>query len=188
MFFVLGPLKECYNTLMEDEQQWVNDTSGQNYTAAPSLDPVTWSASEFVSHQKTSLWYIALGSVSAVITLIVYLVTKNILSGIVVAMASMALGVFAARQPQIKTFVIDTDGVKVDDRSFPYSMFKSFSVVDDGAVSCIWLRPLKKMMPTVVMYYAPDDEDRIVLMLDNFLPQEDRQHDIVERLARRIRF
>lgn len=173
---------------MEDEQQWTGDIPEQNYTSTPSLEPVSWSASEFVSHQKTSTWYIGLGSISAIITLVVFLVTQNILSGIVVAMACMALGVFAARKPQIKTFVIDADGVKVDDRPFPYSMFKSFSVVDDGAVSCIWLRPLKKFMPTVVMYYAPEDEDRIVLMLDNFLPQEDRQHDIVDRVSRRIRF
>ena len=173
---------------MEEEQQWSVDDQDTNYGPEPVLTPVTWSASEFVSHQKTTSWYIGLGAVSAVVTLLVFLITRNLLSGIVVAMACMALGVFAARAPQTKTFEINTAGVVVEGKIFPYSMFKSFSIIDDEAVSCIWLRPLKKLMPTVVMYYGPEEEEQIVQMLDNFLPQEDRQHDVVDRISRRIRF
>lgn len=185
MFYVL---QECYNTLMEDEQQWGSDEAEQNYGPEPTLTPVTWSASEFVSHQKTTLWYVGLGFVSAIVTLLVFLVTRNLLSGIVVAMACMALGVFAARTPQTKTFEINTEGVVVAGRPFPYGLFKSFSIMEDGGISCIWLRPIKKFMPTVVMYYGPEEEEQIILMLDNFLPQEDRQHDFVDKVSRRIRF
>jgi hypothetical protein len=186
MFMIL---EQCYNTLMEEnEQQWYDGAGAQSAYQAPMLQPVKWSASEFVSHQKSASWYVSLGSVSAVITLIIFLVTKNLLSAIVVAMAFMALGVLAARKPQTKTYEIGEEGIHIDSQSYPYSMFKSFSIMEDGAIDCIWLRPLKRFMPTVVMYYGPEDEEKIVMMLDNFLPQEDRQHDIVERLSRRIRF
>lgn len=172
----------------DDEQGWYNDTAFNNAQPNATLQPITWSASEFVSHQKTTLWYIGLGATSAVITLVVYAVTRNILSAIVVATAFMALGVLAARKPETKSFEISTSGVRVGAQGYPYSLFKSYSVVEDGAINCIWLRPLKRFMPTVAMYYSPDDEERIIMMLDNFLPQEDRQHDIVDRLSRRIRF
>ncbi|MEI7631763.1 MAG: hypothetical protein WCJ60_00390 [bacterium] len=173
---------------MQDEQKWQDETADQYQVNVPSLDPVNWTASEFVSHQKTVAWYIVLGAMSAVVTLVVYLISRDILSAVVVVLSCIALGVFAARSPRTKTFEINDRGVLIDSKFYPFEMFKSFSVVDDEAVSCIWLRPLKKMMPTLVMYYAPDDEEKIVLMLDNFLPQEDRQHDILDKVSRRIRF
>ena len=177
----------------EGKQQWyageqtvpeVSPVKQQGIT----LEPVSWSASEYVEHQKSVSWYVVLGCASAVVTLVIFIITQNIFSAVVVALACMALGGFAARQPQTKQFSISQDGVHCGDKFYPYGLFKSYSIVDDEALSCIWLRPMRRAMPTVVMYYAPDDEERIVAMLDNFLPQEDRQHDWVDRVSRRVRF
>jgi hypothetical protein len=174
---------------MEDDvDNWQQEPGFYNSSPEPSLDPIQWTASEFVSHQKTGMWYVSLGGISAVITIIVFIVTHNILSALVVAAACMAFGVLAARKPETKSYQISSDGVTIAGRVYPFNMFKAFSVIEEGAINCIWLRPLKKFAPTVAMYYPPDQEDRIIMMLDNFLPQEDRQHDIVERLSRRIRF
>jgi len=172
----------------ENADSWQQEPGYYQQSGMPSLDPVEWTASEFVSHQKTGTWYIGLGAISAVVTILVFVVTRNILSGLVVAAACMALGVLGARKPETKSYKISADGVSIAGREFDYSMFKSFSVIEEGAINCIWLRPLKKFLPTVAMYYPPDQEDRIIMMLDNFLPQEDRQHDIIDRMSRRIRF
>jgi hypothetical protein len=43
-------------------------------------------------------------------------------------------------------------------------------------------------MPLLTIYYDPADEDKIVNALSDMLPHEDRQHDMVERLMRRLRF
>jgi len=160
----------------------------QQTTGPAELPSVTWSASEFISHQKASTWYLGLGVGAAILTVLIFAITRNILSALVVAGACIVIGIFAARQPETKLYEINEDGVKVGDRFFPYNIFKSFSILDEGGISCLWLRPLKRFMPTVTMYYAPEDEERIVLMLENFLPEEDRQLDVVERISRRIRF
>lgn len=181
---------------MEDQNApWKNSVTGADEqpqveygTNVEPLEEVTWTASEFVSHQKTAMWYVGLGVAAAVVTLIVFALTKNILSGIVVAFAFMALGVFAARQPETIRYSINEDGVYVGERFFPYETFKSFSIVQDGAVNCIWLRPLKRFMPTTVMYYPPEEEDKILDTLENFLAQEDREHDAMDRISRKIRF
>jgi len=176
--------------MQEENPQWQPNGDSQ-YTeqgTAPTLEPVVWTASEYVAHQKSSTWYIALGCGSAVVTVIMFLITRNIFSAIVVAAACMALGVFAARQPQTKQYAITEDGIVCGDKNYSYAIFKSYSIVDEDAISCVWLRPLKRFMPTVVMYFAPDDEEKIVNMLDNFLAQEDREHDFVDKVSRRIRF
>lgn len=178
--------------LMEDEvsDEWQQQENYgyQQQQAVPTLDPINWTASEFISHQKTATWFVGLGVIAAVVTVIVFVLTRNFLSALVVAAACMALGVLGARKPQIKNYLISDEGVVIDDRSYPFGLFKSFAVVDEGALGCIWLRPLKKYAPTVAMYYPPDQEEKIIMMLDNFLPQEDRQHDMVDKLSRRIRF
>ena len=174
---------------MDDtKSDWQQNPDYYQPSASPQLDPIQWTASEFISHQKTLNWYVVLGSASAAVTLIVFVVSRNILSALVVAGACAALGVVAARKPQIKSYQISTNGITIQNTEYSYALFKSFSVIDEGAIGCIWLRPLKKLSPTVAMYYPPDQEESIIMMLENFLPEEDRQHDLVDRLSRRIRF
>jgi len=38
------------------------------------------------------------------------------------------------------------------------------------------------------MYFSPEDEQKIIDTLANFLPQEVRELDAVDRLTRRLRF
>ena len=183
-FMYIGINNDATIVLMEEG----NQDYEANEAVDMSLAPISWSASEFIVHQKTTLWYVALGAVSAVITVVVFVITNNILSGVVVAFACIAMGILAAKKPSIQNYEISEYGIKVGNQQYSYAIFKSYSVIDDGAISCIWLRPLKRLMPTVVMYYAPDDEQNIMDFLDNFLPQEDRKHDMLDRMSRRIRF
>ncbi len=172
-------------------QEWKSDqfdVQPQQQTAAPTMPKVTWSASEFISHQKTGVWYLGLGVATALITFIIVIVTKSFMSAGVVALTSIVLGFYAARKPEVKQYEINEYGVMIADKAFPYETFKSFSVVQEGAINSIWLRPLKKYLPTITMYFSPEDEDRIVDTLQNFLPEEDRALDSIERFTRRIRF
>ena len=66
--------------------------------------------------------------------------------------------------------------------------FKSFSVVQEGAVESIWLLPLQRFAPGLSIYFAPNDKDRILAILDDFLPVEEKEPDMVERLMHKIRF
>ncbi len=48
--------------------------------------------------------------------------------------------------------------------------------------------PLKRFMPPITLYYPPDQEDAVINALAAYLPHEDRTHDPVDRLMRKIRF
>jgi len=176
-----------------DNDGWQQETEQQSAQAnggvpLPPLEPVKWTASEYIASQKSSQWYILFGIGAALLTLVVYLVTQSLGSILVVIMVCIVICIFAARKPQTLPYELSEDGVHIGPRFFSYHMFKSFAVVDEEAISCIWLRPLKRFLPTVNMYFAPDDEDKIIKMLDNFLPQEDRTHDLVDRISRRFKF
>ena len=150
---------------------------------------VEWTASEYLANPKSSGWFLLLALASVVIALIVYFVTGgDIISTVVIGVIGLALGIFAARQPHVLNYSIDDDGLHIGQKFYPYSSFKSFSVVYDNALGYISLMPLKRFMPPLIIHYDPNDEDKIANTLVEYLPLEDHKIDIVDNIAKRFRF
>jgi hypothetical protein len=125
---------------------------------------------------------------SAVAVLLVFLVSRDILASIVVLLASTTISVYAGRKPSINRYVVNENGIQIQDKQYLYRDFKSFSVVEEGAIDSVWLKPIKKFSPVVVMYFSPEDEQKIIDVIANFLPHEERELDAIDRLSKKIRF
>ncbi len=199
-----------YNTLMESElpQQPVEQQPGQSVepsnwqfkpddTAAPApsspasvsnATPVSWTASEFIAHQKSAGWYILLSLAAVAVAVVIYFLTRDYISSGIILLAAVALGVFAARKPRTLNYQLDNTGIHIGSKSYPYGDFKSFSIIDEGMISSITLTPLKRFMPPLSMYYEHKDEDRITGTLGAYLPFEEGKPDMVDNFMRRIRF
>ena len=183
-----------YNTLMDDKQQdapWQFDGSQEVAPATPaqrSTHTVSWSASEFVAHQKGVGWYLLLALVTAAVSGIIFITTHDFIATGVVIFAAIAFGSFAARQPRVLQYQIDNDGLHIAEKLYHYENFKSFSVIEDDAIHLVMLMPMRRFMPALSIYYAPEDESKIINALADFLPFEPAQLDIIDRLMRRIRF
>lgn len=149
---------------------------------------VSWTASEFIAHQKNAGWYMLLVAAAVVLAAVIYLLTRDPVSTGMVGVVLVVLLLLASRQPRTLSYQLDGFGIHIGDRSYPYDNFKSFSVVDEGAINSITLLPLKRFMPPISMYYDPKDEDKISAVLSDYLPFVEGQKDIVDQFMRRIRF
>lgn len=197
----------CYNTLMQEGQNTAEDKPpagwqfkpeqpGQQHAPvsslpganAPSDEAVSWTASEFIAHPKSVSWYGSLGLAAAAGCILVYLLTKDYISSAMIIVVAIVLAVFAARQPRTLKYKVDGHGLMIGQRLYSYLDFRSFSVIDEDAVSSIVFMPLKRFMPSLTIYYDPKDEDSILGTLSNYLPFEEREHDVVDRFMKRIRF
>jgi hypothetical protein len=163
-------------------------TAPDSPTANMTTDGIEWTASEYIAHDKNNSWYLLLAGGSIVLVAIVYLFTRDIFASIAVFIACGALGFIGARKPQTKQYRIDSQGVVVNKRGYLFSDFRSFAVVDEGSINSIWLKPLKRFAAPVVMYYSPDDEEKITTILAVYLPNEQRELDPIDRLSKRLRF
>lgn len=162
---------------------------GQAYQEdMPPADVISWTASEFIAHQKTPGWYGLLILASLAGAGIVYLLTRDIISSSVVVVAGVFFGVFAARQPRELQYSLDGRGVQIGAKYYSLTGFRSFSVVPEGAFTSVILMPLKRFAPLTTIYFPPQDESRIVSILSGSLPFEDYRHDAVEQFLHRIRF
>jgi hypothetical protein len=149
---------------------------------------VTWTASEFIAHTKSTGWYLMLALVAIAIAALVWLVTKDKISTTVILVAALALGGYGARKPRQLQYVLNDQGLEIGSKYYAYDEFGSFSIMQEGAFSSIVFVPLKRFAPLTTIYYAPEDEDKIVDILSERLPMEERHHDAVDRLMHRIRF
>lgn len=177
----------------EPQAQWqyTEGSSADNSFAPPPQGPpssVTWTASEYVSHPKGSAWFGGFGAAIAGLVIVVFFVTRDILTVILVGIAGIAFGAFAARSPQVLNYQLDGEGLTIGPKHYPYASFKSFSVIDDGPLNSLLFTPLKRYSTPIVVYYDQKDEEKIVDTLSNYLPLEDRGHDMVDKVTRRLRF
>ena len=164
-----------------------NDDSPEPTRQHASPKSVSWQAAEFIEHQHGSGWYAALVLATAVLAALVYLTTKDYFATGTTVVVGIIVGVFAGHKPAQVEYEISDYGLSVNGKNYPYSSFKSFSVLREGPLSSVNLFPLKRFMPPVSAYFDPKDEPKITDGLDSYLPYEERKMDTIDRLSRRLR-
>lgn len=149
---------------------------------------VQWEASEFIDHQKSASWFIplALGAVAA--SGFMFLITRSILSSLVVLFGGVAFVVLARQKPRTISYMLNSSGITIGQKRYVFDDFRTFSIVQEGALYSVFLEPIKRFMPPLSIYFAPEDGERIFDILATHIPHQQRQADPVERLMRRIRF
>ncbi len=150
---------------------------------------ISWTASEYIAHQKSGGWYGALAGCTILFSVLVYFLTSgDVISVVVIFFAAIVFGIYAGKKPKEQQYAISPEGIAIGPKIYEFSQLKTFSITDDGAFSSITFWPMKRFMPTLSIYYDPQDEERIVNTLSLYLPLDTEKRDAVESLMRKIRF
>jgi len=180
---------------MQDDQpappsNWSYNSDPEQPAPEPvsTQESVAWTASEFISHEKGPGWYMAFGLVTALLTFITFILTREVISTVVIIIAALAFGVFAGRQPRTLPYRVDSAGVHINEKTYGYEQFKSFALFQEGGIRSLSLLPMKRFMPPISLYFDPADEDKIASALSKYLPFEAREQDFTDRLMRHLRF
>jgi len=152
-----------------------------------TADAITWQAPEYIHHDKGTLWYAVLGGVTLVGAGLAVFFAQWLFAVLIVVMG-IALGVLAKRPPRDITYQIDSHGVSVGEKAFPFSQLKAFGVIGDGDIYTVLIRPAKRFMPSVTLYFRHDDGEKIFDALAANLPAEQIKPDMFDKLVKRIRF
>ncbi|HYF97098.1 MAG TPA: hypothetical protein VD947_03620 [Patescibacteria group bacterium] len=190
-----------YNMLMppkDDDPKWAYtpesnaEQSADSSSAAPAVSqdqkPLTWTASEFIYKHKGGGWYLLFFIGLIIATGLVFLITKDYMSSIFIAIAGAIFVIVIPKKPRELAYEVNNQGVRIGNRSYSYAEFKSFDLVLDGGVKCINLIPLKRLMPEISLYFPPEQEMAIVYVLAQHLPHDQYQEKSIDRLIRRLHF
>ena len=172
-----------------DEQAgfWAGgDTSEE--TADQGLEAVTWTASEYIAHDKTASWYVILAVVAVALAALVFLITRDYISIAVVVVAALMIGTYGSHKPRQLEYRLDSHGFSIGPKAYSYQDYRSFAVMPEEAFKSIVFMPLKRFAAPITIYYAPEDEQKIMAILSRELPFEEQRRDAIDRLMKRIRF
>jgi len=167
----------------------VSDTPTAPQTGTTSApDTVSWTASEYIAHDKSPLWYVVLAAITVIICAGIYLLIRDVVSVFAVAILAAIFGVAAARKPRIVDYRLDRHGLTIGRAFHPYGNFKSFAVVDEGAFASITLLPVKRFMLPTSVYFSPEDEHLILDLLASHLPLQPGELGAIDELMRNLHF
>lgn len=154
----------------------------------PAGGNVSWTAQEFVEHERNASWYLILGVGAVVLAAIVLILTRDKITVAMILIVALIFGSFARKKPRTLEYSLDGDGITLGAKKYPYSLFKSFSVSEEGPLHSLILMPLKRFMPLISVYYPSDNEEKILQKIANFLPFEEHKQDFVDKMMNKIRF
>lgn len=180
-----------YNMLMDMEQVDTTALDGlttEQTQTAVEQDSVSWTASEFLHHQKPTSWYAAVSGVSVLAGAILFLLTKDLIGPLSIVILTALLLVGAAKKPRTLDYLVDQDGVVVGNKEYAFDDFQSFNIVREDQIESIALIPHKRLKPAVSLYFSPDDAQKIFDVISEHLPFEKREQDPIDKFLHKIRF
>ena len=147
---------------------------------------IDWTASEFVDNSKNFNWYLSFFVAILLISFLVYLFTHSLFSSIAIFILGVALSYMATRKPKEVSYGLDDKGIIINDVEYPFSEFKSYTLVSEGGLNHIALTSVKRFSPNKTIYFEPQDRDRITSLLGNFLPLESISNDPIDKFMKKI--
>ena len=149
---------------------------------------VEWTASEFVVREKGPGWYALLLVTAMIIAGGIYLVTKDLLSAAAVIIIVIIFAVAGSHKPRVMSYKVDSFGLTVGGKFYPYSAYKAFSLSHEGPFIAIALIPLKRVAFPVGAYLAPDSQHEVLEILSSHLPLEHHEPSALDHLMQRLGF
>lgn len=153
----------------------------------PTTEPIAWQASEYIHHEKQTMWFVGLIGVSLLLLVTAFVIQSWSFAVLVVVM-SIAVSFMALRPPRAMNYQLTAQGLQVNEKHFSYHDFRSFGIINEGALYSVLLTPNKRFMPQVTMYFPPELGEQIVDLLGAMLPMEEVELDPLDKLVRKLRF
>ena len=171
-----------------DELPQTADASDQEEAVSQDDESVVrWQATEYIQHERTGLWYIIFALVTAVLAVFALLVVRSVTFSILIPVMAAALFVYTRRPPAILNYVLSRKGLHVNDRLYPYSDFRSFSVVSHAGHHSALLVPRKRFQLGQTVYFSEQEGEAIVDMLAARLPMQQAKPDIYDQIISKLR-
>lgn len=156
--------------------------------AQPQDVDLQWVASEPPHGHKDATWYGVFVLAAIVLSALVYLFTRDIVSTGVVIVAIVGLIFFASRQLADEECALDAEYLHVGQKAYNLQEFKAFSIDESPATPSVTLLPLKRLMPAITVHFPPEYGQAIVDHVGAYLPHEPHKTDAIDSFLRRIRF
>lgn len=150
---------------------------------------IAWQTEEYVHREKTPDWFWALGLI-ALASATVAVIYDNVLFAILIILASVLLGYYAARIPKIIEIAISNEGIKIKNFLYQYKKIKGFAI-DEHTMGNQLLIESDRIIAPLISIPIPNSisTEEIVQILETKIPhKEDMREHATHRIMEHIGF
>ena len=150
-----------------------------------AIEPIiSWQAPEHFYVEKRPDWYWTVGIITLALAAVA-IILGNVITGIFVVVAAVALVLHASHPPHIVNHEINDRGIQVGDRLYPFLALESFWIAHDQLPGKMILKSRKLFMPyTVILIDEIDPELVREVMLKYIAETEHHEHFLTYALER----
>lgn len=182
---VMAELESKWKFKLQDDP---SDTGMTESTTSTNQDSFKWTTTDSQLDKKSPIWYIILFLVTVIIAGIIYLLTRDKITTLVILICGLVFGAYGAKKPGTISYQIDDSTLKIGSKQYSLSSFKSYSVMPTKERLVVSMRPIKRFMPYLYIAFNKDEEVKVTPFLSKNLPLENNKGDVIDRFMRYIGF
>lgn len=151
------------------------------------MDSFSWSTPEYIGKERTPDWFWGVG-LGALLAAALSIYFNNYLFAVFIVIATASLFLFTVRTPEHITYVINENGLQINDLLYPFSSLQSFWVEERMRVPKILFTSKKFFLPHIVVIIDEYNPDDIRKFLAERLPQVEQHEPLLQLIAERLGF
>lgn len=153
---------------------------------AQALKDISWSAEEYIVHERNTWWYIGLFIIGTGLSALA--VWQNWWTFLVlVILCIITILTSNLRPPRKIDYTLTKDGLTEGGKLHKYEDFKAFGILKEGSHFSAVLIPKKRFSPSVKVYFPGDSGEGIVDHLGAHLPMEEVKLDFLDKIVKFLR-
>ncbi len=153
-----------------------------------AIEPiVSWKAPSHIHVEKGQDWYWSVGIIALAISVVCF-IFGNIVPGVFVIVATVALVLHASQPAKILDCSVNDRGVAVGDTLYTFLDLDSFCIPHDHYPTKLLLKSRKLFMPIIVVYIEDIDPEEIRQALLKYIAEENHRESILKLLLERFGF
>src|SRR3989344_2152651 len=151
------------------------------------MERLEWSALEYEEKERSRDWFWALGVV-VVTSAIASLIYSNYFFAVLIVLGGALLGFFAVKKPDLVFYELNSKGLKIRSRLYPYENIKSFwvrhsSSTPEELMPMFFIKSERAFMPIIAMPIPSDIAPAIRdIMLGENIPEEEMKEHTSEKI------
>jgi len=148
---------------------------------------ISWDAPTHIYTEKNSDWYWSVGIITLAIAAVCFIFAQ-IITGIFVILAAVALVLHASKRPKVVHHEINDRGVVVDDILYPFLSLNSFWIPhDQQGPAKLLMRSRKTFMPLIIILIEEVDPEKVREVLLKYIAETEHHqqflHHVLEGLG-----
>ncbi len=151
------------------------------------MESLKWTALEYEEKERDSDWFWALGII-VVTSSLAAIIYENYFFAVLIILSGVLLGFFAKKKPDVVEYEINTRGLRIRTRLYPFENIKSFWIQiphpdENNPKELLFIKSERLFMPVISIPIEISMANEIrENMLDRNIPEEEMREHASEKI------